>query len=147
MGDVIGLIEKAESTIDPRSALTRTDRMLGGAFDLADWLEQMKQVRRMGPLAQITDMLPGRLRQAAQKSDPQDLERGFRASEAIINSMTLVERRSPEILNASRRRRIAAGSGTGVQDVNRLIKQFREAQKLFKAIKASGPRGLPKLFG
>jgi signal recognition particle subunit SRP54 len=103
----------------------------------------VKQVRKMGPLAQIADMLPGRVGDAARQADPNELERGFRTSEAIISSMTAAERRNPEILNASRRRRIAAGSGTAVQDVNRLIKQFREAQKLMKTM-SRGARGAPQ---
>jgi len=147
MGDVIGLIEKAERAFDATLDKAQAERMLGGRFDLEDWLRQVKQVRKMGPLAQIADMLPGRAGDAARQVDPSELERGFRSSEAIISSMTAAERRNPEILNASRRRRIAAGSGTDVQDVNRLIKQFREAQKLMKTMNAGGLRGLPKGFG
>ncbi|MFH1185572.1 MAG: signal recognition particle protein [Chloroflexota bacterium] len=147
MGDMIGLIEKAESVLDGASAQTQAEKMLGGRFDLEDWLGQIKQVKKMGPLGQIADMLPGRFKGAAQHTDPGDLEKGFRVSEAIINSMTPAERRNPDILNASRRRRIAAGSGTGVQDVNRLIRQFREAQKFIKALKTSGAKGMPRLFG
>jgi signal recognition particle subunit SRP54 len=146
MGDVIGLIEKAGRAFDATIDKTQAERMLGGRFDLEDWLSQVKQVRKMGPLAQIADMLPGRVGDAARQADPSELERGIRTSEAIISSMTAAERRNPEILNASRRRRIAAGSGTAVQDVNRLVKQFREAQKLMKAMNAGGLRGLPKGF-
>ncbi|MFM8322446.1 MAG: hypothetical protein ACKOC5_16150 [Chloroflexota bacterium] len=83
----------------------------------------------------------------AKQISPQDAENQLKLTEAIINSMTREERRKPDILNASRRRRIAGGSGTQVQDVNRLIKQFREAQKLFKTLKKSGMKGLPRLFG
>jgi signal recognition particle subunit SRP54 len=147
MGDVIGLIEKAERAFDATTDKTQAERMLGGRFDLEDWLSQVRQVRKMGPLAQIADMLPGRVGAAARQADPNELDQGFRTSEAIISSMTAAERRNPEILNASRRRRIAAGSGTAVQDVNRLIKQFREAQKLMKTMNAGGLRGLPKGFG
>ncbi len=92
-------------------------------------------------------MLPGNLGQAARSIDPKDAEMQFRLTEAIINSMTLEERRQPDILNASRRRRIARGSGTDVMVVNRMIKQFREAQKMFKTLQKSGGRGLPRLFG
>ena len=88
----------------------------------------------MGPLAQMLEMLPGNLGQAARSIDPKDAEDQLKLTEAIINSMTPGERRNPDVLNASRRRRIARGSGTEVQDVNRLIKQFREAQKMFKII-------------
>jgi len=93
------------------------------------------------------DMLPGQFGQAARQADPQAVEKSMQQSEAIIFSMTLKERRDPDLLNASRRRRIAAGSGTDVQDVNRLLKQFRETQKLMKTLQKSGMRGLPRLFG
>jgi signal recognition particle subunit SRP54 len=92
-------------------------------------------------------MLPGGMGQMARQISPQDAEYQLKLTEAIINSMTRQERRNPDILNASRRRRIARGSGTDVQDVNRLIKQFRDAQKMFKSLKKSGPRGLPRMFG
>jgi len=92
-------------------------------------------------------MLPGQFGQVARQVNPQELERNFKRFEAIILSMTPEERRNPEILNASRRRRIARGSGTEVQDVNRLIRQYREAQRLFKSLQKSGGRGLFKLFG
>jgi len=147
MGDIIGLIEKAESAMDAASAQMQAEKILGGHFDLEDWLDQMQQVRKLGPLGQIAEMLPGRFRDAVQQADPTDIEAGFRLSEAIIKSMTVAERRNPEILNASRRRRIASGSGTGVPEVNRLMKQFRDAQKLFRAMQTSRGRGMPKLFG
>jgi signal recognition particle subunit SRP54 len=92
-------------------------------------------------------MLPGGMGQMARQIDPKDAEDQMKLTEAILNSMTLVEKRRPDILNASRRRRIARGSGTEVQDVNRLIKQYREAQRLFKTLKKSGMRGLPRMFG
>jgi signal recognition particle subunit SRP54 len=85
--------------------------------------------------------------QMARSISPDEAEKQLKVTEAIIDSMTKKERRSPDILNASRRRRIARGSGTDVQDVNRLIKQFREAQKMFKTLKKSGMRGLPRMFG
>jgi signal recognition particle subunit SRP54 len=147
MGDVIGLIEKAEAAFDQATAQKTADRMMKGQFTLEDWLDQMKQMKKMGPLAQIMDMLPGQMGQAARQIDPKDVERTFKQSEAIINSMTVKERRDPDILNASRRRRIAAGCGMEVQDVNRLIKQFREAQKLMKMMQKTGPKGLGRLFG
>ena len=147
MGDLIGLIEKAESAYDTGTMEKQAHKMAKGQFSLEDWLEQMKQMKKMGPLAQIMDMLPGQMGQAARQVDPAMVEKSFKQSEAIINSMTVKERRDPDILNASRRRRIAAGCGAQVQDVNRLIKQFREAQKLMKMMQKSGGKGLPKLFG
>jgi signal recognition particle subunit SRP54 len=147
MGDVIGLIEKAEAVFDQQAAEETAGRLMKGQFTLEDWLDQMKQVRKMGSLSQIMEMLPGQFGQAARQANPQDIEKSMQQSEAIIFSMTLKERRNPDLLNASRRRRIAAGSGTQVQEVNRLIKQFREAQKMMKMMQRSGGKGLPKLFG
>jgi signal recognition particle subunit SRP54 len=110
-------------------------------------MQQIRQIKKMGPLTQLLEMMPGQMGQMAKQIDPKDAEKNMKQTEAIISSMTTLERRDPEILNASRRRRIAAGSGTDVQDVNRLIKQFREAQKLMKTLQKSGGRGFPKLFG
>ena len=146
MGDMIGLIEKAEAAFDQQEAQKAADRMMQGQFTLEDWLDQMKQMKKMGPLAQIMDMLPGQLGQAARQVDPKEIEESFKQSESIINSMTRQERRNPDILNASRRRRIAAGSGMEVQDVNRLVKQFREAQKLMKMMQKTDGKGLGRLF-
>ena len=147
MGDVIGLIERAEASFDQETAQKQAEKLMSGEFTLQDFADQLRQVRKMGPLGQLLDMLPGGLGQAARQISPQEAEGQLKMTEAIINSMTSQERRRPDILNASRRRRIARGSGTQVQDVNRLMKQFREAQRLFKTLKKSGPRGLPRLFG
>jgi len=147
MGDVLGLIERAEAAMDEKVARQQAERMASGQFTLEDFVHQLRQVRKMGPISQILEMLPGNLGQAARHVSPQDAEKQFKMTEAIINSMTVKERRHPDILNASRRRRIASGSGTEVQDVNRLLKQFREAQRLMKTFQKSGARGLPRLFG
>jgi signal recognition particle subunit SRP54 len=147
MGDMIGLIEKAEAAFETEVAEQQAERLMKGQFTLEDWLDQMKQVKKMGSMSQIMDMLPGQLGLAARQADPQAVEKSMKQSEAIIFSMTLMERRDPDLLNASRRRRIAAGSGTDVREVNRVLKQFREAQKLIKMMQKSGSRGLPKLFG
>lgn len=147
MGDILGLIERAEAAYDEKTARAQAEKMMSGEFSLQDFADQLKQLRKMGPLAQILDMLPGGMGQMARQVNPQDAEKQLKLTEAIINSMTREERRRPDLLNASRRRRIAAGSGTDVQDVNRLMKQFRDAQKLFKTLKKSGPRGLPRMFG
>jgi len=147
MGDMIGLIEKAEAAFDQDVSQKTAERMMKGHFSLEDWLDQMKQMKKMGPLAQIMDMLPGQMGQAARQVDPKQIEDSFKVSEAIINSMTKKERRDPDILNASRRRRIAAGCGMEVQDVNRLIKQYREMQKMMKMMQKTGGKGLGRLFG
>ena len=147
MGDVIGLIEKAEAAFDAQSARTQAEKMVKGQFTLEDWLAQMKQMKQMGPLSQMMDMLPGQLGQQARQADPGMVESQLKRSEAILCSMTIKERRNPDILNASRRRRIASGAGTDVQDVNRLIKQFREMQRLMKTFQKSGGKGLNRLLG
>jgi signal recognition particle subunit SRP54 len=146
MGDMIGLIERAEAAFDQKTAQAQAEKMMAGEFSLEDFANQLRQLRKMGPLGQIMDMLPGGMGKMASQISPQAAEAQFKMTEAIINSMTIQERRKPDLLNASRRRRIAAGSGTQVQDVNRLIKQFREAQRLFKTLRKSGMRGLPRLF-
>jgi signal recognition particle subunit SRP54 len=147
MGDMIGLIEKAEAAFDQQTAQKGAERLMKGQFTLEDFLEQMKQMKKMGPLSQMMDMLPGQFGQAARQADPKEIEKNMQQSEAIISSMTIRERRNPDVLNASRRRRIATGSGTDVQDVNKLVKQFREAQKLMKTLQKTGGRGLGNLFG
>jgi signal recognition particle subunit SRP54 len=147
MGDVLGLIEKAEAAYDEKTAREQAEKMISGEFTLQDFADQLRQLRKMGPLGQLMDMLPGGMGKAARQIEPLEAERQLKITEAIINSMTSTERLRPEILNASRRRRIAFGSGTQVQDVNRLMKQFRETRRLFKQIKKTGMRGMPRIFG
>ena len=147
MGDILGLIERAEAAYDEKAAREQAEKMMSGDFTLQDFADQLRQLRKMGPLGQLLDMLPGGMGQLSRQISPQEAETQLKMTEAIINSMTWMERRKPDILNASRRRRIARGSGTDVQDVNRLMKQFREAQRMFKTLKKSGTRGLPRLFG
>ncbi len=147
MGDVIGLIERAESALNEKEAQEQAERMLSGQFTLEDFAKQLKQLRKMGPFGQLLDMLPGGMGQMARNVSPEEAEKSLKLTEAILNSMTVQERRHPDILNASRRRRIAGGSGTDVQDVNRVLKQFRDAQRLFKTLQKTGGRGMPRLFG
>ncbi len=147
MGDVIGLIEKAEAVFDEKQAQKQAERLSKGEFTLEDLAEMMHSSKKMGPMSQMVDLLPGDMGKAARNVSPEDMERQFKRTEAIISSMTPGERRDPEVLNASRRRRIAAGSGTEVQDVNRLVKQFREMQRLMKMFQKTGGRGLSRLFG
>lgn len=146
MGDMIGLIEKAEAAFDQKMEKDQADRMLKGQFNLEDFSSQLKQIRKMGSLSQVMDMLPGGMGQAARNVDPADTERQMKRTEAIINSMTVKERRDPDLLNASRRRRIAAGAGMEVQDVNRLIKQFRDAQRMMKTLQKTNGKGLSRLL-
>ncbi len=147
MGDVIGLIEKAEAAYDEQTARDQAQKMMKGDFSLEDFAQQLRQIRKMGPFQQILEMLPGGLGQAARNIDPKEAEKSLKLTEAIISSMTQAERRNPDILNASRRRRIARGSGTEVQDVNRILKQFRDAQRMAKTLQKTGGRGMPRLFG
>lgn len=147
MGDVLGLIEKAETAYDEKTAREQAEKMVSGEFTLEDFSDQLRQLRKMGPLGQLLEMMPGGMGQMARQISPQETENQLKMTEAIINSMTPEERRRPEILNASRRRRIARGSGTQVQDVNRLMKQFRDIRRLFKQIKKTGMRGMPRMFG
>lgn len=147
MGDMLGLIERAEQVYDQKNAAEQTEKLLKGEFNLEDFAAQLKQIKKMGSISQIMDMMPGNLGQAARGMDPKAAEKQLKSTEAIISSMTRDERQNPDLLNANRRRRIARGSGMDVQDVNRLMKQFRDMQRMMKTIKKSGGRGLPKIFG
>lgn len=147
MGDLLGLIERAEANLDQKEAEKQAKKLMSGEFSLQDFADQLRQVRKMGPIAQLLEMMPGQMGQMAKMVSPQDAEKQLKMTEAIINSMTPIERVKPDILNASRRRRIARGSGTEVQDVNRLMKQFREVQKLMKTVKKTGGKGLSRMFG
>jgi signal recognition particle subunit SRP54 len=147
MGDVLSLIERAEEAFDQREAEELQRKLLKNQFTLEDFLKQLQQVKRMGPIGQILDMLPGvgRLRQQVNINN-EEAQQQLRKVEAIIYSMTPGERRNPKLLNARRKMRIAAGSGTSVQDVNALLKQFREMQRLMKMFgKGQMPR-IPGLF-
>ncbi|OQX62107.1 MAG: signal recognition particle protein [Anaerolinea sp. 4484_236] len=147
MGDVIGLIERAEDALDEEVALQQAGRMMAGEFTLEDFAQQIAQVRKMGPIGKIMEMLPGQMGQMAKNVSPQDAEDRLVVTEAIINSMTIEERQNPKILNARRRQRIAKGSGTQVYDVNQLVKQYRDAQRLFKKLGKSGMGNLSQMFG
>jgi signal recognition particle subunit SRP54 len=147
MGDMLGLIEKAEAAFDEKQVQKQAERLAQGEFSLEDLLEMMQSSKKLGPLGQMADMLPGDMGRAARNVPPEEMERSFKRTEAIINSMTPGERRTPDVLNASRRRRIASGCGLEVQDVNRLVKQFREMQRMMKMFQKTGGRGLGRAFG
>jgi signal recognition particle subunit SRP54 len=144
MGDVLSLIEKAQQTVDVDDAKRLEQKIRGGSMTLEDFLDQMHQVRRMGPMSQVLGMVPG-FRNATKGREIDVDDRQIDRVEAIIRSMTVHERRHPEIINGSRRRRIAAGSGTSVQEVNQLLSQFKQMRKLMKQMGRGG--GLPALFG
>ncbi len=140
MGDVLSLVERAEESFDAKEQAKLADKLRKNQFTLDDFLEQMQQLKKMGPVGQLLDMIPGMggmAKEAQGAVDRGDLSR----VEAIIRSMTPAERREPSILNASRRRRIATGSGTTLPDVNRLVKQFGEMQKLMKQLGSAQRRG------
>jgi signal recognition particle subunit SRP54 len=142
MGDMLSLIERAQEQVSEESAAALERKLQKGEFDLEDFRDQLKQIKRLGPLGDILGMLPG-FNKALKDFDPRMAEKSLKKTEAIINSMTLQERRHPDILNGSRRRRIAAGSGNTVEDVNQLIKQFRDMQKVMKqmGIMGGGKKG------
>jgi signal recognition particle subunit SRP54 len=141
MGDVMTLIEKAETVYDDEQAQQAAQKMRDASFDLEDFLEQFQQLKKMGPLQQLVGMLPGA---GAALRDAEIDDRQLARVEAIIRSMTPAERRDPKLINGSRKRRIASGSGTRPQDVNVLLKQFTEAQKMMKAF-AGGKSPIPGL--
>jgi signal recognition particle subunit SRP54 len=138
MGDVLTLIEKAQQQFDEREAAKAAEKMLTASFDLEDFLSQMRQIKKMGPLNELLALIPG-LKDVTKQISPEMTERQFKRVEAMICSMTPAERRNPSILNASRKRRIAKGSGTTVQELNQLLTQFREAQRMMKQL-ANNPR-------
>jgi signal recognition particle subunit SRP54 len=146
MGDVLTLVERAQETYDAKQSEELSRKLQRNAFTLEDFLDQMQQLKKMGPLGSLIEMIPGLggLAKDAQKAvDSGELKR----TEAIIRSMTRVERRDPNVLNASRRKRIARGSGTSLPDVNRLIKQFAEMQKVMRQMSGGGGRKFPMLGG
>ncbi len=139
MGDIVSLVERAQEAFDEKEARKLEEKVRKASFTLEDMLDSMRQMQKMGPMGQVMSMIPGMGGMAKEAQDAVD--RGdLRRVEAIILSMTPRERRDPSILNASRRRRIAAGSGTTLPDVNRLVKQFAEMQKLMKQLSGGGGR-------
>lgn len=143
MGDVLTLIEKAQenSDLDAEKAVEMEKKIKGGALTLEDFMDQMRQIRKMGPMSQLLGMIPG----LGNKVKDVDIDEGaLDRVEAIISSMTLEERRRPDMINGSRRRRIARGSGTSVQEVNQLLSQFKQMKKLMKRF---GKGGMPPLVG
>ena len=138
MGDVLTLIEKAQSSIDEKKSIEMLQKMKQNSFDMNDLLEQMYQIKNMGSMKQVISMLPG---VGNQLKDVDIDDHKLVIIEAIITSMTKEERERPSIINPSRKRRIAAGSGTRVEDVNRLLKQFEQMQKMMKQLTRFGRPG------
>jgi signal recognition particle subunit SRP54 len=143
MGDILSLVERVQETVDQGEAERAAQRMLEQRFTLEDFRSQLSQVKKMGPIGQVLQMIPGAGQMAGAAQQAVD-EGQFKRIEAIIDSMTPDERRRPELIKASRRRRIAVGSGTSTADVNRLLKQFAEMQKLMKQL---GSGRMPNIGG
>jgi len=139
MGDVVTLVEKAQEVVDKEKAQKLEKKLRKAEFDLEDFLDQLQQIKKMGSLESILRMIPG---VGSQLKNAQVDDRQLVRVEAIINSMTKEERRNPKILNGSRRRRIAVGSGTRVQDVNQLMRQFEQMKKMMKQMNKKSFRGL-----
>ncbi len=144
MGDVVGLVERAREAVDEQSAAKLADKLRKAEFSLEDFLDQLRQLKKMGPLEDLLKMLPG-VSPASLEKHPPDTGR-LKRYEAILLSMTPRERRHPRVIDGSRRRRIATGSGTAVSDVNQLLRDFDQARTLMKRMR-HGPRGLAALRG
>lgn len=137
MGDMLTLIERAQENMDQEKSLSSAKRLMKGEFDLEDFQQQMQQVRKIGPLSQLMDMIPG-FNKLSKEMEPDVTDQQMKRIEAIINSMTREERRHPEVINANRKRRIARGSGTDVQDINELLSQFKQIKRMMKQMADSG---------
>jgi signal recognition particle subunit SRP54 len=137
MGDVLTLIERAQESMDQEKSMSAAKRLMKGEFDLEDFLQQMQQMRKIGPFSQLLDMIPGFNRMSKDLA-PDVTEQQMRRIEAIISSMTKEERRRPEVINGSRKRRIARGSGAEVQDVNELLGQFKQIKRMMKQFGDTG---------
>ena len=148
MGDVMSLIEKTEVDVDQQKLLDMDKKLRQSKFDMNDFLDQVHQVKKMGPISQVLDMIPG-ISSAKTNLNTDNLgEVGLKRVEAIINSMTAEERRRPEIIGGSRRRRIARGSGTTPRDVNQLLNQYRQMQRMMKRMSTGrGRQDLMKMLG
>lgn len=145
MGDVVGLVERAVETIDQAEDAKMAEKFKKGGFDLEDFLSQLKQMKKMGGMGSMMKMLPGIGKMAKQLENADMDDSVLKKQEAIILSMTKQERQKPALLNASRRKRIAAGSGTSVQEINRLLKQFQQMQTMMKKMRKMGMGGMMKM--
>ena len=143
MGDVLSLIEKAEQAYDEKKAAELEEKIRKQTFTLDDYLDQFAQIKKMGSMEQIMGMIPGI--KPSQMQDAKIDEKLMARTEAIIKSMTKQEREKPEIINANRKKRIAAGSGTTVEDVNKLLRQFEQIRKMMKQLSGMNPKKMGKL--
>ena len=148
MGDVLSVIEQAHKNVDMAEAQKLADKVKSGKnFDLDDFKAQMSQMRKMGGMGALMDKMPAQMAGMANKMNPDDADKAIRRIEGIINSMTALERRKPELIKATRKKRIADGSGVQVQEVNRLLKQFEETQKMMKMFAKGGMAKMMRNMG
>jgi len=147
MGDIVALVEEVQKGVDLKEAQKLAEKVKSGGFDLNDFLSQISQMKKMGGLAGLMDKLPSQITAKAKGADMDKAERDVRRMEGIINSMTALERRKPELIKASRKRRIAAGAGVHVQEVNRLLNQFEQMQGVMKKMKGGGLMKMMKRMG
>ena len=139
MGDVVSLVEKAQGAIDEDEARLLEEKLRKQEFDLEDFLKQLQNIKKMGPIGNILKMLPG----VGDLGDLAPAEKEMKKTEAIIQSMTVEERRKPKIINSSRKKRIAKGSATKVHDINKMLKQFEQMKGMMKMF--SGGKGMPQM--
>ena len=142
MGDVVSLVEKAQGTIEEEEAEALAKKIQKGEFDLDDMAKQLSQMRKMGGLSGMMELLPGVAKAKKQMAEAEIDETALLRQEAIISSMTLKERQRPKLIHASRKKRIAKGSGTVIQDVNKLLKQYKTMRKMMKRMSKMGEKGL-----
>jgi signal recognition particle subunit SRP54 len=148
MGDIVALVEQVTAGVDMDAAQKLASKVKSGAgFDLNDFLDQLRQMKNMGGLSGLMDKLPGQMAAKAGQMDMDKVERDLRRKEGIVCSMTLTERTKPELIKATRKRRIAAGAGVQVQDVNRLLKEFEQMQGMMKKMKGGGMMKMMKRMG
>mgnify|MGYP000377313265 CR=1 FL=1 len=144
MGDVISLVERAQQNFDEEESRNLQKKMFQNTFGLDDFLSQIQKIKKMGNIKDLLSMMPG-ISSKVKELDVDD--DSFKPIESIIYSMTPMERKNPDILDGKRKRRIASGSGTSVQEVNQLIKQFNQMRKMMKMMKKSGPSGMMSALG
>ena len=148
MGDIVALVEQVTAGVDMQAAEKFAAKMKSGSdFDLEDFLSQIQQMKKMGGLSSLMDKLPTEMAAKASQMDMDKAERDIRRKEGIIHSMTLKERRKPELIKATRKRRIASGAGVQVQDVNRLLNEFEQMQTMMKKLKGGGLMKMMKRMG
>jgi signal recognition particle subunit SRP54 len=148
MGDILALVEQVTANVDMASAQKMAAKLKAGDnFDLADFLDQIRQMKNMGGLSSLMDKLPSQMTGKATDADLDRAEKDIKRKEGIICSMTPLERRKPELIKATRKRRIAAGAGVHVQEVNRLLKEFEQMQGMMKKMKGGGLMKMMKRMG